>query len=133
MKICVKGLKEQKYSPKLFKDFLQYLQTELPISKTVNIVLTSNKGGDMTTGVRLPNEMKVLADGRLLVDVLRTLAHEWVHEYQHQKMGITEKDEVPDIGGPVENMASVLASIFLKKFQKIFPQHCEELYQKKDK
>lgn len=128
MKVCVKGIKEQNYEPELFKDFLDYLQSEMPLRDDVTIILTPNRNGKMTTGVSKPNEMIVLAGGRMLIDVLRTLSHEWVHEYQHQKMGVKESDNIPDIGGPIENMASVLASIFLKKFQNQFPNHEKFLY-----
>ena len=83
----------------------------------------------MTTGVRLPHSLiKVLAHGRLLIDVLRTLSHEWVHELQHQKMGIKDTDKTQDIGGTVENMANVLSGIFVKKFQKDYPEYDDILY-----
>lgn len=82
----------------------------------------------MTTGVRRNDEMVVLVGGRMLIDVLRTIAHEWVHEYQIQKMGVSVDKPIQDIGGPIENMASILGSIYMKKFQKQFPNYEEELY-----
>lgn len=128
MKLCIGGLKEFGYSKKLMQDFFKLLQSELPLNDDVTIRFVRERDGKMTTGVRKPEEMKILAGGRMLIDVLRTLSHEWVHEYQHQKMGLSEKEPIQDIGGPEENMASVLGSIFVKKFQKDFPQHKEELY-----
>jgi hypothetical protein len=83
----------------------------------------------MTTGVRRPNsEIFVLTSKRLLIDVLRTLAHEWVHEYQHQKMGLNDDQPIQDIGGKVENMANALGGIMVKKFEKEFPKHEDALY-----
>ena len=73
----------------------------------------------MTTGVRRNDEMVVLVGGRMLIDVLRTIAHEWVHEYQIQKMGVSVDKPIQDIGGPIENMASILGSIYMKKFQNL--------------
>lgn len=131
MRVCVKGLKNLNSSKDLVKDFLQYLQSEMPLNKDITIFLTSNKKMDMTTGVRKPDGMKVLAAGRMNIDVLRTLAHEWVHEYQHQKMGLPEDAEVPNIGGTVENMANALAGIFIKKFQSQFPIYSRNLYEQK--
>ena len=131
MRICVKGLKNIKGQKNVLKQFLQYLQSELPLKKEVTVILTSGRNDDMTTGVRKPEAMEILAGGRMNIDVLRTLAHEWVHEYQHQKMGVPEGADVPNIGGPIENMASVLASIFLKKFQQQFPQFSRTLYEQK--
>lgn len=109
-------------------DFLTLLQGELPLSEDITIHLTKDREGKMTTGVRNPDEMKILASGRMLIDVLRTISHEWVHEYQHQKMGLADDKPIQDIGGPEENMASVLGSIFIKRFQKEFPQYEDELY-----
>lgn len=129
MKVCVKGLKKHKYSKNLIGDFLKYLQSELPLKKDVNIVLTDNREGDMTTGIRKSKEILVLVKGRMLIDVLRTIVHEWVHEYQHQKLGVPNNFKAPNIGGPIENMASVLSSIFLKKFQKDFSKYEKQLYQ----
>lgn len=131
MRICVKGLKNIKGQKNVLKQFLEYLQSELPLKKEVTVILTSGRNDDMTTGVRKPEAMEILAGGRMNIDVLRTLAHEWVHEYQHQKMGVPEGADVPNIGGPIENMASVLASIFLKKFQQQFPQFSRTLYEQK--
>ena len=59
---------------------------------------------------------------------MRTLAHEWVHEYQHQKMGLKDDQPVQDIGGKVENMANALGGIMVKKFEKEFPKHEDALY-----
>lgn len=128
MRLCLRGLKDYGYSKELMNDFLKLLQGELPLSDDITIHLTKDREGKMTTGVRNPDEMKILASGRMLIDVLRTISHEWVHEYQHQKMGLSDEKPIQDIGGPEENMASVLGSIFIKRFQKEFPQYEDELY-----
>jgi hypothetical protein len=128
MRVCLSGVKKSGYSEDLLKDFFNFLQSELPLKKDVNIVLSQERDGNMTTGVRRNHEMVILVGGRMLIDVLRTLSHEWVHEFQFQKMGLPEDASIPDIGGPVENMASVLGGIYMKKFQKDFPQYEEELY-----
>lgn len=128
MKVCLKGVVESGYSKNLLKDFFELLQSELPLNNDVNIMLSQNRQDGMTTGVRRNQEMVVLVGGRMLIDVLRTIAHEWVHEYQVQKMGVPEDKPIQDIGGPVENMASILGSIYMKKFQKLFPDYEEELY-----
>jgi hypothetical protein len=105
------------------------LQDELKLSNDVHINFVTERDMPMTTGVRMPNhEIYVLSKNRLLIDVLRTLAHEWVHEYQHQKMGLSDETLIQDIGGPEENMASVLSSVFLKKFQKKHPQFEKQLF-----
>lgn len=130
MKVCLTGLKEFGYSKDLMKDFFQLLQSELPLKEQIIVELLSDRKGEMTTGVRNPDRMKILAGGRMLIDVLRTIAHEWVHEFQHQKMGLSDEETIQDIGGPEEDMASALSSVIIKRFQKEFPQHQQEIYGK---
>jgi hypothetical protein len=130
MKVYFKGL--NKFSkPKQIqavKDFVKYLQTELPLKDNVYITFKGGRDINMTTGVRRPgSQIFVLADKRLMIDILRTVSHEWVHEFQHQKMGL--KGKVQNIGGPVENMANVLSGIFMKKFDKIFPHYSPVIYE----
>lgn len=111
------------------KEFSKFLQSELPLNTDVSISFEKERQGLMTTGVRLPkHKIHILAKNRLLIDVLRTLSHEWVHEFQHQKMGLKDIDKIQDIGGPEENMANVLSGIFLKKFVKNFPQHKKSVF-----
>ena len=106
------------------------LQNKIPLVGEVHIEFLSKRKGQMTTGsfTNKKHLIKVLFKERMLADVLRTLSHEWVHEYQHQKMGVRDDVPIQDIGGPEENMASVLASIFLKKFQSEFPNYEKYLY-----
>ena len=132
MKACFKGINKFSSSEEIeaLKEFVTFLQTELPLKDDVYITFKGNRDIKMTTGVRRPgSQIFVLADNRLLIDILRTVAHEWVHEYQHQKMGLKDNQKVPNIGGPVENMANVLSGIFLKKFDKIFPDYSPIIYE----
>jgi hypothetical protein len=111
------------------KEFVKFIRKQLPLKKNTTVTFLEKRDHSMTTGVRRPNsEIFVLTSKRLLIDVLRTLAHEWVHEYQHQKMGLKDDQPVQDIGGKVENMANALGGIMVKKFQKEFPKHEDALY-----
>ena len=106
--------------------FIDYLHKEIPLDD-INVKFVRNREGKMTTGVREPNgEMRILAGDRMLLDILRTTAHEWVHEGQHQILGW--KSKADDIGGPLENQANSLAGIYLKKFQVNHPEFMEILY-----
>ena len=111
------------------KEFVKFIRKELPLKKDTTVTFLEKRDQSMTTGVRRPNsEIFVLTSKRLLIDVLRTLAHEWVHEYQHQRMGLKDDQPVQDIGGKVENMATALGGIMVKKFEKEFPKHENALY-----
>ena len=131
MKVCFKGI--SKFStPKeieALKEFVTYLQTELPLKDDVFITFKGGRDIKMTTGVRRPgSQIFVLADKRLLIDIFRTIAHEWVHEFQHQKMGLKDTDKIQNIGGPEENMANTLSGIFVKQFDKENPQYSNVIY-----
>jgi hypothetical protein len=113
----------------VLKDFTEFLHSQMELNNDIVINFLNKREDEMTTGVRKPgNEISILSANRLLIDVLRTLSHEWVHEYQHQKMGLKDTDKVKDIGGPEENMANTLSGIFVKKFEKTFPKYENILY-----
>lgn len=111
----------------VINDFIKFLYKQAPIFSPITIYFLGNKIGDMTTGSRTDQQyIKVLSKGRMLIDVLRTLAHEWVHEGQHQILGW---EKGPDIGGKNEDTANSLSGAYLKMFQRDFPQHLEKDYE----
>lgn len=124
MKVCLKVKKNVLNEEKIrvIELFVKFLQKYLKLSDDLLINFTDKRVGKMTTGVRNPNNtIKILSSDRLLIDILRTLSHEWVHEYQDQTMNILKGKKIQDIGGPVENMANSLSGIFIKKFQNLHP------------
>jgi hypothetical protein len=134
MKVCIKSPKSEVNQEQLevISSFIKFLQSQLPLSSDVEVNLTSNQSTTGTTGVRMPgSKMYILAKGRMLIDILRTISHEWVHEYQYQEMGLDDKKKIQDIGGPEENMSNVLSGIFIKKFDKQNPDFKERLYEDK--
>lgn len=136
MKVCIKSPKSQVNQEQLevISSFIKFLQSQLPLSSDVEVNLTNDRSTTVTTGVRMPgSKMYILAKDRMLIDILRTISHEWVHEYQHQEMGLSDKEKIQDIGGPEENMSNVLSGIFIKKFDKQNPDFKEALYEGKKK
>lgn len=130
MKVCLKNNKSISLEQgKVIKDFVKMIQQEVPLKRDIHINFIPERDVNMTTGVRFPKgKIFVLSGNRLLIDILRTLAHEWVHEYQHQKMGLKDTEKIQDIGGPEENMANILSGIFVKQFEKQHPNHSKLLY-----
>ena len=132
MKACLKNSNKFFTQEQIgvIQQFIQMIQKDISLKKDVDISFESNDTKvPITTGVRMPNhKIYVLAKGRLLVDVMRTIAHEWSHEYQHQKLGVKDTDKIQDIGGPEENMANALSGMFVKKFVKQYPQVKEMMY-----
>lgn len=131
MKVCFKNLNKYFNNEQIevIRTFVQFLQGETSLKKDVYITFLEKRTEHMTTGVRVPyHKIKVLAHDRLLIDILRTLSHEWVHEFEHQQLGLKEKTKIKDIGGPEENLANILSAIFIKKFQKEYPEFDKILY-----
>ena len=134
MKVCIKSPKSEVNQEQLevISSFIKFLQSQLPLSLDVEVNLTDSQSTTGTTGVRKPgSKMYILAKGRMLIDILRTISHEWVHEYQYQEMGLDDKKKIQDIGGPEENMSNVLSGIFIKKFDKQNPDFKDRLYEGK--
>jgi len=69
--------------------FIEFLHDKMPVDNINEIVFLGEKNGDMTTGSYKIEEglIKVLSKGRMLIDILRTLSHEWIHAAQHDFLG----------------------------------------------
>ena len=100
----------------------------MPVKTIKDVIFVGNKDNGMTTGSYTIETglIKVLAKGRMLIDVLRTLSHEWIHAAQHDFLGW---EKGPDIGGRNEDTANSLSGVYLKMFQRDFPQHLEKDYE----
>jgi hypothetical protein len=59
----------------VIQDFLRFCQKNSPLKKDVDIHLLGERFGKMTTGSEILGRIKVLAGGRMLIDILRTVAH----------------------------------------------------------
>lgn len=98
-------------------DFAKFVTTKLPFKGDINIFLI--KKGEKegcTTGVYQPNDDTIwaVAEGRALVDVCKTVAHEMVHKKQNDKGQIP--DDYTAIGGLAEGEANVKAGNFVKMY-----------------
>lgn len=128
MKIELKYDKKTVTNDKLdiVKSFIEFLNNELPLKEDVVIILKNESDEGMTTGSNNYGTIKVLHKNRMLIDVLRTLAHEWVHEHQYQ---YHRKKTKQDIGGPDEDEANSESGKLLKMFNKKNPDKEKEIYE----
>jgi hypothetical protein len=118
------GVGEEEY--KFYDNFIKFLQKEYPLKNDISIVFVGNRIGEMTTGSRTHDgELRVLTKGRINRDILRTLAHEWTHEYQ---MGVLNRRRGPDIGGQNEDEANAISGQVMKKFEKKYPKIEKKMY-----
>ena len=129
MKITIKHIDSDvpKENYEFYNDFIQYLQKSYPLKYNITIKFVGDRVGNMTTGQRnTKDELLVLSKGRMNRDILRTLAHEWVHEYQRT---ILNRDKGPDIGGKNEDEANSESGVIIKKFEQSHPKDEKKMYQ----
>lgn len=129
MKITIKHIDSDipKENYKFYNDFIKYLQKIKPLKQDITIKFVGEREGDMTTGQRNnSDELLVLSKNRMNRDILRTLAHEWVHEYQRT---ILNRGKGPDIGGKNEDEANALSGSIIKKYENKFPEDEKKMYE----
>lgn len=111
----------------LFLNYIKFLQKEFPLKKDIKIFFLSDRGNMMSTGLRTDNhELYILSKDRLNRDIFRTLAHEWVHEYQLTILG---REIGSDIGGKNEDEANAYAGRLVKMFEKEYPDIENKMYE----
>jgi len=109
-----------KDSRELSDIFIKFLQKHFPLKENLTILFLGERLGHMTTGSRSKEHViKILTKGRINRDILRTLSHEWVHEYQHS---VLNRERGPDIGGQNEDEANAFSGRLMKMFEKEYPQ-----------
>ena len=123
MKVSIKHIEcpMSQESRDLAKKFIKFLNEKFPLKDDIVVYFLGERNGGMTTGGRTSaHELKILTKGRINRDILRTLAHEWVHEYQH---GVLNREKGPDIGGQNEDEANAFAGRLMKMFEKDNPEY----------
>lgn len=129
MKVTIKHIDSDipKENYEFYNDFIKYLQKLYPLNHNVEIKFVGERKGDMTTGQRnSKNELLILSKNRMNRDILRTLTHEWVHEYQRT---VLKRSKGPDIGGKNEDEANALSGSIIKKYEKEFPEDEKKMYE----
>lgn len=102
--------------------FLPFVQRELKLKEVPSFNFENSKFSKKhkTFGITgKDNQISVVVGNRHPLDVLRTLAHEIAHFHQRSigKYG-TGKD-----GSELENEASAIASVILRKFGRKYPEY----------
>lgn len=119
--------KLSKKDEEFYDKFIEFLKKEYPLKNDIEIRFMGSRLEEMTTGARTDNHvLKILVKGRMNRDVLRTLAHEWIHEYQRT---ILKRDKQKNIGSKNENEANAGAGEILKKFEEKYPKLENSMYE----
>lgn len=126
-KSVVKIIIEKKIHPEslsVLKDFISFCQGKLSLKRFPDIYLhdTPKPKHGMTTGMYILGsyQLHALLGNRLLVDVLRTIAHELTHAKQYEEgslnhEGVTSEGD-RDINSDYENEAYEKAGNYVKEF-----------------
>ena len=102
-------------------EFIKFVKGELQLKSTPNVVIQNGRKELKTTAnydyTKPEKVIKVNAKNRMLVDVMRSVAHELVHHKQYED-GRLDGPKPPDIGGEIEDEANAKAGQFIKMFAK---------------
>lgn len=104
----------------VIKEFIAFAKEKLGLGESMpNIKISYDEqeaSGMKSFGKYTPetNELRVVGVNRNLADVLRTLAHELVHDKQ-RKAGVLDRDS-NETGSEHENEANALAGVLLREF-----------------
>jgi hypothetical protein len=102
-------------------EFIKFVKGELQLKSTPKVVIQNGRKELKTTAnydyTKPEKVIKVNAKNRMLVDVMRSVAHELVHHKQYED-GRLDGPKPPDIGGEIEDEANAKAGQFIKMFAK---------------
>jgi hypothetical protein len=103
--------------------FVKFVKKELGIKHAPTIALLNTRKTIKTTAnydyTKENKIIKIFAKDRMMVDIMRSIAHEMTHHKQWEDGKLKVKP--PDIGGPIEDEANAKAGQFIKMFAKIDP------------
>ena len=99
-------------------EFVKFVKKELGIKSVPTITILNGRGDIKTTAnydyLKEKKIIKVVGKNRMLVDILRSIAHELVHHMQYENGKLKVKP--PDIGGEIEDSANAIAGQLIKKY-----------------
>ena len=108
----------------ILKRFVVFLKRELNLKYDVPVILIDNS--DFAKDIRSfgvissKNSIHISIINRHPVDILRTIAHEYVHYKQHIEKGIHHKSS--HAGSPAENLANAKAGELMRKYGSLHPE-----------
>ena len=128
IRITYKNSDLSKEQQQVINHFVEFLYDKMPVKNIKDVIFVGNKDNGMTTGSYTIETglIKVLAKGRMLIDVLRTLSHEWIHAAQHDFLGW---EKGPDIGGRNEDGCNTYSGVLMKLYQTHVPNNNETIYE----
>lgn len=112
----MKFLNDKKKS--ILNKFVKFVIKELEINKPPTVAIQNGRGELRTTASydysKENKIIKINGKNRMLVDILRSIAHELKHHKQWEEGKLKVKP--PDIGGEIEDDANAFAGRAIKMF-----------------
>jgi len=101
--------------------FVEYAAAKLKLQNvpTISIMEPSPQIATLGTYTPVANQINVVVRGRLMADILRTIAHELAHRKQEELGLLGNLQEDGDDGSDVENNANAVAGVLLRKYGKL--------------
>lgn len=101
-------------------NFVKFTKDHLGLKHAPKIVIQNGRKDLKTTAnydyTSSEKVVKINGKNRMLVDVMRSIAHELVHHRQFEQGRLSVKP--PDIGGEIEDEANAVAGQIIKLFAK---------------
>lgn len=116
-------MKKQNTKKLTIAKFIQFVKRELGFNKPYNVHLVTERDDSLKTyAFYNPQnfDIKVYVKNRGLADILRSIAHEFVHHKQNEEGKLNQP--VQDVGGEIEDEANARAGSLVKKFGYENPQ-----------
>lgn len=110
-------MKKSNHKKLAIAKFIRFVKNELGFKKPFKVYLVTHRDESMKTYAFYNPEnfdVKVYTKNRALGDILRSIAHEFVHHKQNED-GRLELP-VKDVGGEIEDEANARAGSLVKKF-----------------
>lgn len=109
-----------KKKKEILNSFVKFVIKELEIKKPPTVSIQNGRGKLRTTASydysKENKIIKINGKNRILVDILRSVAHELKHHQQFEDGKLKVKP--PDIGGEIEDGANIFAGNAIKMFAK---------------
>lgn len=108
----------------ILKRFKIFLKQQLQLTYDIPVILVDDADFAKTIAafgkISSNNVIHLSIINRHPIDILRTLAHEYVHYKQHMEKGLTLKSS--HAGSPSENQANAKAGELMRKYGRLHPE-----------
>lgn len=105
----------------LLEDFIKFISKELKV-KSVPVKLKWDRTGLVTTASYQNKTVNVYAKERALVDIMRSIAHEYTHMQQDVNGSLKDSAKDGATGSQIENEANYKAGQLIRKFGDLHPE-----------